>query len=527
MVKTGVRLRFAPRARPLAVPVALAALMLAPACRADWRFTPTVDLRETYTDNVSLLQKDQAKEQFISEVTPGFILENKSPRLDMRVNYGAHFYHYQDSDLPNTRDTEHSLRADAKAKLIKDLLFLDAWASISQQNVSAFGPQSNLGGYTDANRADVKTWHVSPYLIQRFSNFAVADVRYTYDYLDSANQGLGRSTTNGLSLGLNSGAAFRTIGWGLQLSHQEIDDTRANGSSNDNASATLRYVLSRALTLTTTVGYDKYDYESLGGRTQGKSWNVGAIWIPGARTSVTATAGRRYYGTSYSLAALHRSRRTVWSINYSDEVTTTRQQFTLPSTIDTATLLDRLFAPTIPDPVARAQAIQAYILSTGLPPSLADSVNYFSNRYILQKQFQASVAFNTARTTTVFSLFDTRRNALSSSQVDSGLLGPNNTTINDNTRQTGGSLSTNWRLTSRTGVIVSANINNTQSLSTGIDDNNRSVRLGMTHIFQPGMSGMVEIRRVKGSNLFDAAGGIQGGRDYTENAIVATLSKKF
>ena len=51
-------------------------------------------------------------------------------------------------------------------------------------------------------------------------------------------------------------------------------------------------------------------------------------------------------------------------------MTTTRGQFLQPVAVDTAALLNGLFSAAISDPVARQQAVDAYIRSNGLPASI-------------------------------------------------------------------------------------------------------------------------------------------------------------
>jgi uncharacterized protein (PEP-CTERM system associated) len=218
---------------------------------------------------------------------------------------------------------------------------------------------------------------------------------------------------------------------------------------------------------------------------------------------------------------VHRSRSTVWNLSYNDAVTTTREQFLLPATVDTAALLNGLFAANYPDPVARQQAVDAYIKAAGLPSSLANNVNYFSNRFILQKQFQASAAFNTSRTTTVFSVTDTTRNALSVQQTDSALLGTSNVSLNDNTKQAGASILSNYQISPRSGVNLSATYTHSESLTTGLVDTNKALRLAMTRQFQSKLKASIELRRVEGT------ASLQAGRNYRENAITATLSMQL
>lgn len=509
-------------ARPPRLAVAMALLALAPASRAEWKFTPYVDVRETYTDNVAL--RPVAEANWVTDLTPSLQLEHTGPRLNLRASYSKHFFKYADDTVGGVQRQNQSLAAAGLAKVIDELLYVDATASISQQDRSAFGPlvQSTDNTFASNNATEVKSARISPYLKHRFGPYANAQLRYSYDRVTSSGVGLNNTSGSGYTLNVDSGTAFRLLGWNLlanKSTQKGVGTTTSDAESDsENVALNLRWMASSQLSLTAMRGYDSYDYQALGGSNGGASWQLGAEWQPSSRTHVQASAGRRYYGNSYSLQAQYRARASVWSINYNDAVTSTRQQFLLPSSVDTFAMLDRLFASAIEDPAARRQAVEAYMLAAGLPPSLSNSINYFSNRYFLQKQFQAAVAMNGPHTTTVLSVQDTRRNGLSSAVVDNNLLGTTTTTLNDNTRQTGATASLSWRLSSRTGVVASADVSRVRSLSANLTALNRNVRVGLTRQLQPKLRATVDVRRVKGG---------MGAASYTENAVSATLNKQF
>lgn len=518
-----------PRRTALAAAVGLAALSLAPTSRAEWKFTPRLDLRETYSDNIMLAESGKERSQVVSELSPGFLLSNIGPRMDMTASYTKHLFKYADDDLGGGTSGVHGntqqLQATLKARLLAESLFLESSASISQQGNSAFGPaliDNGVpgSGFASGVSSEVKTYRVSPYYVQRFGSFARAELRYARDRVSSDNVSFGTSNGDSLSLNLTSGPAARLVGWGLSYNRQEVSDSIAAKSSNDNLNATLSYLYSPVLTLTVSAGYDQYDYQSQGGVTKGKSWSVGGIWTPSLRTRVQASIGKRYFGDSYSLVAMHRGRASVLSVNYSDAVTTTRSQFLLPSAVDTAALLDQMFQAAIPDAAARRQAVLAYIQSAGLPPSLANSINYLSNRYMLQKQATATAAFNGARGTLILSLVDARRNGLSLIDVDAGLLGASSNTLNENTHQTSASATANWRLSPYSSVNLGVNRNKSRSLATDRVDDYISYRINLTHQFARNLMGTAELRKVKGVTAV-------AGRDYTENAVSASLAKQF
>ena len=511
-----------PRLAPLAA--AAAALLAAPACRADWRFEPSLNLTGTYTDNVDLRPNDQARTQLVTEITPAFNLALDSRRLKASAHGSYRQFLYSDPDEVRSRKDHYSqYGGDLRGVLAEDLLYVDARVSSSQRNISAFGPQVEGSPYSSLNRTEVKTWSISPYLVQRIGNDARAVLRYSRDGVKSDQRSrFGNSTSDSLALNLDSNPDGRKLGWGLNYLHQDVENELAGESSIENVSGRLRYSLTRSLALTATAGYDRYDYQALGGRTAGRSWSTGFAWTPSQRTSIEASVGRHFYGSTGSLVASVRSRRTVWSLNYGDTITSSRQQFSLPSTIDTASLLDQMLLTSIPDPVQRQLAVAAYMRAAGLPPSLADSVNYLTNRYMRQRLLQGSAAFRGLRNSAVLSIYASERTALSSQETDSALLGGQLASLNDNVRQRGASATWTYRTNARSSFSATANFNRSESLRTGFEDRQRLLRAAYDTQLSRYLTGTVELRRRSGgTGVFGPA------RDYTEHAIAATLSMKL
>ncbi|SHH41487.1 TIGR03016 family PEP-CTERM system-associated outer membrane protein [Massilia sp. CF038] len=495
--------------------------LAAPLLRKEKFFTPTLDLRQSYSDNVALRPDGLERGSFVSEIAPGFRVKHTGPRLALNGQYEFHYYKMSDSDIPGVRRSSRMLRADGKAELVNELLYMDANAGIANQSISAFAQTRSGSPYTTANQTEVRSWRISPYLVHRFGSTASGELRYARDAVDSGTSGLGNTDGDTLSLRLNSGPSFKKFSWNLTASQQEIRDTERNDSTIKTTNLGMAYQLGHTFNVLAGVGYDDYDYQALGGSTAGRAWNAGLGWTPSRRTSIQATLGHRYYGPSRTLNATHRSRRTVWSIKYDDTVTTTRANFIIPSAVDTATLLDGLFLGTFPDPAERARAVDAYIRAAGLPPSIADNINFFSNRYMLQKQLRATMAFRGGRSGAVVSLFHLRRDALSVRATDSELLGSSLNTINDNVKQAGIETQFSYRLSGRTNLNLVANVTNNESLTTALQTRTHALRLSANHQLGARMVGTVELRHIRGNAA------VQIDNPYTENAVAASISMQL
>jgi uncharacterized protein (PEP-CTERM system associated) len=499
----------------LVAPIALLGLVLSAPAVAEVTVKPAIAVRETYSDNPQLRDDENARGQLITDVSPSVDFIVNSPRVKLTGQVSSHLYAYSGGSSDNTNNSTLQLATAGKANIIEDLLYLDGAASRSRQSISAFGPQYQ-SGYSDANTDVVTTYRVSPYLIHRFGAFAVANVRYTRDSVKSSRNALGDSTSDSVNLDLSSGPKFTTVRWDLFGYHQQLHDNLSGNSDVDNAVGTLRYRLHHSLDVYGKVGYDRYTYQGLSGTTGGKSEALGFTWTPSLRTSIDASVGHRYFGKTYSLAAVVRSRRTIWNLSYNDDITTSRAQFLQPGSIDTASLLDASFASAFPDPILRRQAIDAFIRANGLPTSVANNINYFSNRLLLQKQFLGSFVLNGSRSMAIFSLSSTKRTALSPAGVDASTQIING--LNDNTDQRTGTMSFNYRFSPRFSTTLTASKSLVKSLTTGIDQNQNLLSFTVNRQFSRRLTGYVELRRNTG-DTFGFAGGI-----YHENAITAALS---
>jgi uncharacterized protein (PEP-CTERM system associated) len=504
-----------PRLLPLA-----AALLVALPAQAQWHVTPSLAITETLTDNANHASGSRAQARLITELNPGVKAWGQNEHLQLDASAEASLFGYLGGGRSGGRRNRAQYDVTGRLKVVDEFMYVDASAHSSTQALSAFGLLGKEARYSNENAADVSTWSVSPYLTQRFGNFANATLRYTLNSVDADNSRFGSSTANGASFDLRSGRNWQDLGWNLRYARQEVDNKQFPDTSSENALIALNYRLSRTLKLTATGGYDSYDFDSLGGRTEGPSWSAGFGWFPSRRTKLEVAVGRHFLGKTGSLSASYRNRHSVTSLSYSDDVTTTRSQFTLPQAVDTASLLDTLFAATIADPFERRLAIDRYLQATGLPSNLANEVNYLTNRYFRQKLARAATVYNWRTHSTVVSLFASERVALSSSEADSGLLGSQLFALNNNVRQVGFDANHTYRMNATTSARAALTATRSRSLSTDIERDQTTLSMGVTQLFSRKLQGVVELRHSRGEYGFTST-------SYHATSISATLSAQL
>lgn len=503
------------RSFPTVCTIASVALACSPyANAAEWRISPGLDLRETYTDNLALDTLGAEQSDFVTEVSPHISLVGEGHRLKFNAMYAMRHFMYARSDYGST--TFHQLSAAANAELVSNLFFVDGKASTSPQSISAFGPQvADRGNVTD-NRADVKTFSISPYLQHRFGSTASTELRYTHDSVSSNAGGLLDSQSDRVLLRMDSGAAFRTLQWGWRYDDQRIEYDNAAPVDMRTLSGNVRYLISPRFSLDATAGYEKNNYISIAEKPEGSFWTLGATWSPSEITSISGSAGKRYFGDTWSLAASHRTRLTNWSLAYYEDVTTARSQFQVPVTIDTSAFLNQLWSASFPDPVVRQQFVDAFIREMALSPTLSQPVNSFTNRVFLQKSIQASAAFSGVRNTLIVSLFRTLRDPQSPRGADAIVPGA----IDDSTKQVGAQVTWNFRITPRSHANVSTGYTRVTARTTDRKDEQLTMKVGLTRQFQPKLKGGVELRRLEQKTNI-------GRGDIRENALTAFLSLSF
>lgn len=499
--------------------LAALALLFAPAVHsAEWKVAPSLTLEETYTDNVRLTPLGTEQSDMVTQVSPAIAVSTTGRNLTLKANYIMQNFAY--ARATSRIVTNHLLAANAHAELLPELFFLDGLASISQQAISPFGPVSNSTLNLSDNRAEVRTYRLSPYLRYRFGQVADAELRYSRDSVSSSSGSLLGTDTDRILFALNNGAMLRTWGWGFQFNSQKIDYSNANTVRFESSTGNLFYRLTPRFRLNLKAGYENNSYFSTGEQPKGAFASAGFTWSPMERASIEASAGKRFYGTTYALQANVRSHRMAWALGYNEDLTTTQSQFLVPVTVDTSAFLNQLWKSSIPDPDARQKVVDAFIRDTGISGSLTQAVNAFTNRVFLQKSLHGSLALTGVRSTALISLFDIRREAQTPGAIDNALTGAPGGMFDDSTRQRGANAVWNLRVTPRTNVALTGTISRVTGLTSGREDHNRIARLSLSRQLQPKLKGTIELRRLRQTSSL-------AGSDVRENAINASLLLVF
>jgi uncharacterized protein (PEP-CTERM system associated) len=506
------------RARECLIPFALVgALWPATGVAADWEITPRIQVKETYTDNVRLAPRGREESDFVTEINPGVSITGRGARLQLNLDYAFKYRLYAKNSDANGHD--HALQSNALVDVWDRKLFLEADASIAQQNISPLGAVTTSDANINPNRTEVRRATLSPYWVSRIGTFAQMQARYTWNRVDSSGETSATdSELNGINLDLSSGPAFNVLGWSVGYIKQKIDSTTGRFQSRDleTLTATARYRLTPTLFPLVTVGRDDNSYGSVRGGTTGSFYSVGMEWIPSSRTRVRGEIGERYFGNTGSFRFEHRTRLTAWNFNYVEQIIATPGQFSVPVSLDTAATLDNMFLSSIPDPILRAQVVQAFIDQSGLPASLDSSVDFLTERVSLSKRFEGVFGLRGARAALLMTVF---RDDRESQDAGATTVGTDPFQLSDRVVQTGYSAIASWKFSGTTAGSVSLGQIKSKYPDANREDTNTNLRIGLTHQLQPRLIGSVEYRLVNRDS--NSVG------DVRENAITGTLTLTF
>jgi len=477
----------------------LGMMVTAPGAYAlDWRFEPTLGALARVTDNVNQRENDP-QSALILGVTPGFSLQSLgSRRVQASLQYGLSGITRFGGD--GKSDLLHRLDAIGKTELVEDFLYLDGSARISQELLSLLGSTADAST-NSSNRVNVGTYQVSPYIRKRLGAFASTELRYTASGVIFGNSAsMPNANVNAFSAGLVSGPRFNDLSWALDYSLRKADNQNFSSTTFERMSARLGYALTRKFRVFGTVGQDSNDYLS-STSTDGSSYSVGFGWAPTQRTNVEASGGKRYFGTTFSLAANHRTRLSRWNIRYSEDVSDFAQ---LATTLQGAQLKSCPVGVVLPAAFTVADAIAA---GCELNVLLGTSV---SNGVFIAKVLSGGMTWDLSRKTSLsVTLSDLLREYQVFSQGE------------DRVRSATGSLS--HRLTPRTTAIGSLSLTRNSvnnAASEPRDDDIFGLSLGLDHRFAEDFTGALIFRhRQRDSNAANAS--------YDENSISATATMRF
>ena len=485
-----------------------------PALAGEWKITPSVSVQETATDNVGLNQ--ERKSDWVTDVTPGISIHGKGGRASLDFDYRLHnLYYAKDSSRNNTQNL---LNARGTVEALENWLFIDAAASIAQQNVSAFrGSVNNTVATSDGgNTTETSSYRLSPYIKGELGSFAEYQLRYNYNTSRSGSSNVSDTDTREWTARLAGLAPMAQLGWALDGSVSRSDYSTGRGNEADSLRGVLTWHYDPQFRLLLIAGRESNDYLSVNKESHTIK-GFGFEWSPTERTSLTARREDRFFGNNNNISFSHRTAGTVWKFSQSKDASVSTGQNRAGSAGTYYDLFYSMFASAIPDPVARSAYVNALLLNSGISPVAQMQGGFLSSGVSLQKRRELSFALLGVRNTVTFAATQSDSGSLSQGSGSGVTTGTDFANVN-NVRQDGVSMNWSHKLTglsTLTGSAAHLRSKGRGGASLATDETMYSLNF-LTQLGPKTHAGL-GARRVM----------TDGSTSYTENALTGSLSHQF
>jgi hypothetical protein len=307
----------------------LAACVAAPAAAGSWRFEPDIQIGAGYSDNITLEDGDLKEEESFLELLPTLRLRYEGSRVNADLAYGLEHYIFErESD----RDaTYHEFNGNVQTELLPETLFLDLESLYSQTLINPLQVLAYSNVIDTGNRANFFAAAATPRFVRDLGSSLRLDATYrlgTVDYED-----LGEDATledldeRTLAVTLGSRFTERTLTWEARFFDQIVEFQESASTEYRIAEARLEYRVAPTVTLIGTGGTESDVRESqTRGSLDASLWTGGLRWEPSAQFTVEATAGERWFGTTYDFAMQYQGRSIEAGADYSESPLTVGQQ---------------------------------------------------------------------------------------------------------------------------------------------------------------------------------------------------------
>lgn len=469
------------------------------------KVSPRVTVTETWTDNVRL--NSTAQTERITEVSPGLHVDFNKARVKGFFDYSLSGIAYANSSAANR--SVNALSSNLQLEAIDGTLFVDASGSISQQAASAFGTQLVDNTSLNANRTEVSTYRISPSMKGHLGDVATYSARYSRSITSSGATGASDSATNEVTLVFKGDVGAKRLSWAADITNQDVSYSAGRTTESGTVLLGLAFAIAPRFNVSAATGVESNNFTSLSKESNTVN-GAGLVWTPLESTKLSALLLHHSYGDTYQLNFDHRTARTVWSFSDSKSVSQSPNTQGAGSRGSAYDLYYAQFASTEPDPVARAQLVNAYLQTYGISPSSAVNTGFTAASVSLEHRQQLSFALLGARRTITFI----------ASQSESTRLDTITTAIDDfnaspTVRQQ--ALSSNFahRLTPDYSLgLLFSQIKTSGALSTQ-SQNVRSVNLSLTGKIGKKTTATIGLRKVDAESI---------ATPYSESAVTARVN---
>ncbi|MEO8117828.1 MAG: TIGR03016 family PEP-CTERM system-associated outer membrane protein [Rhodoferax sp.] len=480
-----------------------------PGLRRTVAIVPRVSVTETLTDNVRLSNSGRQSE-LITEISPGILISSEVGRLKGHFDYSLSELVYAKNSSPN--QSHNALNTFGTLEAVDNWAYLDFNGAISQQAISAFGTQSLDNASVNANRTEVSSYRLSPYVRGRVGSLASYEARYSRAVTSSdAATGSDVSTADGM-VRISGDSSFKNLGWAMDASQQRVDYSAGRSTETDRLNLRLSFAVTTQFNVFANGGREANNYTSVDKQRYGTS-GFGMNWSPSEMTTISAQKDHRSFGDTHNVSFEHRTARTAWRFSDSKDVSATPSQTGIASLGSVYDLLYSQFASLEPNPTARAKLVNAYLQANGISPNAIVISSFLTAAVALERRQDLSLALLGVRDTITF--IATRSEGTRLDTVSTGIDDFSNSSL---VRQRGFIVNYAHRLTPDYSLGILASQQKTSGDSSQPDTTLRSFNINVSGRVGRKATASVGVRRVVYSG---------NTASYSETAVIGSLTVLF
>ena len=494
----------------LSVPLARAQDVAQGAARQTVSIVPRVSLTETLTNNVALSKSATAQSDQVTEISPGIHINIEGRRLKTYFDYSLDHVEYAQGTAAS--HNQNALTTFSTLEAVENWAFIDFSGNISQQTISAFGAQSTNNTAVNANRTEVATYNLSPYVKGHFGNFADYEARVSRSVSSNDSSAASNTASTNSVVRISNASAFRSLGWSADMSRQQTSYSAGRTTENNSYSLGLSYAITPQVNVSVSAGQESNNYTSQDKQNYNTS-SVGVNWAPSTNTKLSALTGKRSFGNTHSLNFEHRTARTVWQYSDSKDILISPSQSGLGSVGNVYDLYFSQFASLEPDPIARATLVNNFLSANGINPTAIVLSNFLTSGVSLQRRQNLSFGLLGVRDTVTFFLSRT-----DSSRLDSITNSFDSLSNGSSLAQNGFSVNYSHRLTPDYSLGVLLSRQATSSDTTTQESTLKSLNVNITGKVGKKAAASLGLRHVVSDSLTSP---------YTETAVTGNLNVQF
>ena len=502
----------------------------------NWQVSPSLGVDVGVTDNAYRVASPRRADVF-TLITPSVVVNGDTAHIQANAAYSPVISVYANNSS-QTRIDQFG-QAGALVTFIPDTLFLDLRGSVSESSLTGGFGTADQRGFNRNNQVTTLALSATPYVQRRFGGWGTGllsynisqtlqDTPYGNTLAVNGNGGLpafygssGNLTTQRERGLFTTGENLGRVNNVTELSATQYDGSGSyRGAFRNEATNTTSYALTRAVSVSGTIGYQNLHYAGFPPyNVDQPEWRLGGRYAPSPNLNLGLSYGRRDGFNDFAAdGSWFPTARTALFASYTTGLTSTAEDY--QNTLQTTSV---------------GPAGQLTNRTTGAPVQGTTGFFGTQNNIFQLRRLSVSGLLSYDRDSFSVTVSNEQRTSVNQAAANAGTgVVPAGT----NTNGTFGSVS--W------GHTLSDRLSSTVIASYGVNDNGNALGLGsgsqtsfsgaasLNYIFTPTLTGRVVYTHTE---VTGAGNGFNGGGfnsfgsfvsgTYTENALLAGLRKSF